>query len=724
MKSLAIAALAAAILVPSVTQAWDAVVVPATRKVVPTASMDFPKQQHAAIAGCRNEWESFQIVVSAAEPVTGVNVVMSPLSDGADGLIQDKAFTLYREWFLNVVNPSGGGWAVPNHDRLPGLYPDPLIPFIDPYADAGEAVPVGAPFDITADDSGLAVVWVDIHIPADATPGVYTGTATLSATDQSDIVIPVTLEVWELDMPKEKNVGTAFRMSDSQVRKYHGGTDQNETDKNFPEIVRNYYIAGHEHRIDPTGFTGPVEFKFDEAGALLPVDWTAYDTYMTPFVEGGYFPDGVGVARFDVGMFGAGKSRSMTDDQYQQASRALAQHLYDKGWWDKAWVYSKDEPWLVNPLEGDTQEEADAEMAAVANDSRLLVEGSDLWKGHILVTGPSYEQAAPYVGIWCPVHPMFDQWWWTGEDYAGRGDYDEHVAAGGELWFYNCNANLPPFAGYDIDTAIGYEPRILKWGSWWEGATGYLYWRQLYWSYFDPWLDWQSIDNFSPIFARNGDGLLMYPGDGNGYLVDDDGNPVTPGTPSWLHIDGPIVSFRMKQIRDGLEDWELFILAEKAGIGEWTRNEVSRAYQRFGAFTELDCAKENYYCPEREPWTLDENVLLDVRSRVAAKLLFTMYPERYPDPDAPIITEPVEIPPETTEITGLDASTADTGGETSDTSEPEVRADSGTVDDNGPDEGRGNGCAADSTYGTPVALMLLAICLLALFTSRRRNTAV
>ncbi len=704
------AAVIAALCLPLPALAWEASVVPSTRKVVPTSSIEYEKTTSANLAGCRNEWEAFQIVINAPEPVSGVNVAVSALSDGNGNEIPASAFTLYREWFLNVVNPSGAGWGVPNHERVAGLYPDPLIPFVDPYSE--ETVPVAAPFDITEANPGLAVVWADVRIPGDAVPGVYTGTATVTAKDQPDLQIPVSLEVWEIDMPLERNVGTAFRMSESQVRRYHGGKDPANTDANLPDIIRNYYVAGHDHRMDPTGFTGPVDFTFDEGGNLQEVDWTGYDAYMTPYVDGGYFPDGIGVARFDVGLFGPGRGRSMTDEQYKQASSALANHLDEKGWMHKAWVYAKDEPWLVNPLAGDTQEEADAEMAAVAADSRLLVEGNDLWKGKVLVTGPSWEEAKPWVGIWCPVHPMFGKWWWTDRDYAGRGDYDAHIQAGGELWFYNCNANVPPFAGYDIDTSIGYEPRILKWGSWFEGATGYLYWRQLYWGYFDPWLDWQSIEHFSALFARNGDGLLMYPGDGNGYLLDDNDNPVEPGTPEWLHIDGPVVSFRMKQIREGLEDWELFILAEKAGLGDWTRAEVARAYSSFGAVTEQDCSKEFYYCPDREPWTLDESVLFDVRSRVAAKLLFTMYPEKYTDPDAPIVSEEVGDDILSSETMPADAAIADEGDlqEVSDATTPGDTAADTDTDDVKPS---GNGCAATTSNTNPLTWLILALCLIA-----------
>ncbi len=685
-----VALVATLLAVSSTASAFEASVVPATRKVVPGDKNTYTTWATAELAGCRNEWESFQVVIRTEGTLTGVNAAMTDLAGPSDSVIPASAAHLYREWFLKIENPSGGGISVKNHMREPGLYPDPLIPFVDPYSETPN--PVGAPFDIGVNDNGLAVVFVDIHIPDQALPGTYLGTLAVTAEGQDPIAIPVELAVWELDMPNEKNIGTAFRMSDSQVRRYHGGPDEGATSADFDRILKNYYVAAQDHRIDPTGFKGPVDFQFDGDGVLLPVDWTAYDAYMAPYIDGSYFPNGVGVARFDVGMFGPGRGRTMDDEQYKQAAAALANHLDQKGWWHKAWVYSKDEPWLTKPLEDPSV--AEQNMMNVANDSRLLVESSDLWKGHILVTGPKFDLAAEWVGIWCPVQPMYDSWFWTEDDYPGRGDYDAHVAGGGELWFYNCNGNMPPYPGYDIDTTIGYEPRILKWGSWYEGATGYLYWRLLYWGDFDPWVEWQDIPGFGPFFARNGDGLLMYPGDGDGTFAD-------ARTPEFLSLDGPIVSYRMKQIRDGLEDWEMFIMAEKAGIGDWVKTEIGKVYRRFGNFMELDCERLNYYCPEDEPWTLDEGALLQVRSRIAAKLLFTLYPDRYPDPDEPAIPEVVESGAEITEtiedIAELpgDVGTGDSvTDDTTDSGEAQQDAASDAVQGSDLQESGRSGCAA------------------------------
>ena len=167
---------------PAAASAWDAVAVPSTRKVIPAVTLEFPTYRKAVIQGCRNEWEAFQVVILTGGTESEVNVAVSDLTDASSHVIPSSAATLYREWFLNVALPSGAGIEVPNHLRRAGLYPDPLIPFVDPYSDAHPAV--AAPFNITAEDPGLAAVWVDIHIPASAVPGLYTGSVAITAKDR------------------------------------------------------------------------------------------------------------------------------------------------------------------------------------------------------------------------------------------------------------------------------------------------------------------------------------------------------------------------------------------------------------------------------------------------------------------------------------------------------------------------------------------------------------
>jgi len=698
-------------------------------KHVPTNVVHLGEIPGIKVEGMRGEWVSFQVLLQTNDEVTGVNLLPENLVlDDHEPRVEipAEALTLYREWFLNVVEPSGDGWAVTNHERKPGLYPDPLIPFKDPFKPGD--VPVAAPFGLGGMEPDFAVVWVDIQVPADAVPGNYTGYMKLVSNEVPYLgMVEIKLTVWELDMPKKRNIGTSYGICEGCIRRYHGGR-QESTGPEYDEIVRNYYKVLHEHRMDVTTTRGPVQFQFGEDGNLLPVDWTAYDEFMQPRIDGTYFDDSVGIARFDAGMFAPGHgTNGWTDEQYKQAARAYVEHLDDKGWLDMMWTYSTDEPWLNGGEET---------WNRVIREAGLLHEASPLWDGHVLVTGPMYPGAEEVVDIWCPVNPMYDKWFWFDMDYAGRGDYDEHIANNGELWFYNCNGNFPPYPGYDIDTTIGYEPRILKWGSWYEKATGFLHWSLNIWYYVEPWIQWQSRDVFGAMFARNGDGMLMYPGNDDGIHFDTEGNPLPTGIPAYLKIDGPVMSYRIKQIRDGLEDWELFIMAEKAGLGDWTRSTMRKVYRRFGDFFVEDCTKEHHYCPRKgEPWTLEYYKMQTVRVLIIKKLLFTLYPDRYTDPEAPEIPDTVETPD--TDDTGgpvPDAMLDDViqpesiGDTFADTLAPDVIVDSSpgrdtpadTVTPGDTEHSSGGGCSQGHGSASPLAL-ILSIGLACLAAVRRRR---
>jgi len=312
---------------------------------------------------------------------------------------------------------------------------------------------------------------------------------------------------------------------------------------------------------------------------------------------------------------------------------------------------------------------------------------------------------------------MYENWFYTGDSMAGREEYEEFLANGNQLWFYVCNANLPPYAGYDIDSAIGYEPRIVKWGTFYEKASGFLYWRMNYWVDDDPWDVYLNLEAFEDIFARNGDGFLFYPGDHNGTAGAD------KGSPEWLSIGGPIISYRMKQIRDGFEDWELFRMAENAGLAEYTRSEISKAYTRFGDFCFELCPGPGTYCPDDQPWTLDENVLFQVRERIARKLLYTLYPDKYEDPDKVIEDGDAELENDADGETAADGDTDDEIGGEITGEEPEDSENESSADgDDGayyPENKSGSGC---SSSGSGADCLLIALLGLSAFVLRKRKT--
>jgi hypothetical protein len=605
------------LLAASSAAAADVTAVPSTTKVLKDGSFTGGADA-VTLAAAKNEFEGFQIVIRAGGAgLQGVDVTISDLDGPGGAVIPAAAAERFLEYYVAIDAPSpcdiyGFNTDCASHPdtylRTAGWYPDALVPFVDPYGDAHH--PVAAPFDVPGDD--LQTVFVDLHVPGDAVPGAYTGTVTVTAAGGTVATLPLGLTVWDFALPVERHVGTSYGMGLNLCSQYHGGPEGLSGAQKVL-VERNYEWALHQHRVDFTTHKGPLTFAVDGEGTLLPVDFSEYDAYMAPRLDGSYYPDGAPLARFNVGAFRPGHGMmGLPEAAYAEAARVMAEHLQEKGWLDEAWLYASDEPWL--PGHWDAYDN-------IAHDVALLHSQTDLWKGHVLVTGPWQETLDDAVDIWCPVTPMYGNTWWPEGSWAPKEKYAELLAAGRALWFYVCNANFPAFMGYDVDSRIGWEPRLVKWGAWREGATGFLYWRVSYWQSQDPWHVLVNLPQFGALYSRQGDGILLYPGDHDG--------TAGTGSPAHVQLDGPVVSYRLKQIRDGLEDWEMLLLAEQLGAGDWARAQVDGVYRAFG-----DTLTEDFDVAD-PPWSLDEAAVLAAREQVALKVQYLTHPELYEDPEDP-----------------------------------------------------------------------------------------
>lgn len=611
----------------------DVRVARSTTKVLASTSLDGAPQE-AILDAIRNEWVAFQVVVTAAAdaPLTGVDAVLSDLA-GPDGArIPATEALLYREHYHRVDQPSWCDVIMnpncadhPEYVRTPGDYPDALIPLRDPYNDPSR--PVGANFEVPA--GGFATLFVDLFVPAATPPGQYAGVLAVKAGATTLQDIPITLTVWDVLLPDERHVATAYGLWSGSLWSYHGGPTGGDA-ATRDRILRNYEWEMHRHRIDPTDLNPGLSFQFDEAGSLKPVDFTTYDAYIGPRIDGSYFPDGAGVNRYNLGMFQAGfGTGNLTEAQWGQAGKAVAEHLVEKGWMDHVYIYSHDEPWLPA-----YQNQHPGPIERIVTDVAAMRKYTDLWNGHILVTGPWLPELDSSVDIWCPDSAMYDDTFWPKGTWPDAGKYRDLQAQGKELWFYVCNANFPPMLGYDVDSPYGQEPRLAQWGAWQAGATGFLYWSITYWMNPNPWQVLFNLPGFGPEFARNGDGVLFYPGNHDGT----DGP--TAGSPPGMDVDGPAVSYRLKQVRDGMEDWELFLLAREAGGEAFTQAQVRRAVRAQGA------PLNEWFDDANRPWDLDDAIVADIRQMIARKVQHLQDPGKYPDPEPPPVPDTVETVPE------------------------------------------------------------------------------
>jgi hypothetical protein len=170
--------------------------------------------------------------------------------------------------------------------------------------------------------------------------------------------------------------------------------------------------------------------------------------------------------------------------------------------------------------------------------------------------------------------------------YSRIGNRDVGLEQGTRLWFYESNAQGPPYPTFASMMTGSRLSSVLA-----------------AWTVDDPW---------GPTigFGKTGDGVLLYPGN-------HDRAKAPLGSPADVAIDGPIPSRRLQMVRQGLQDWALFQLAEQKGKGAQARASVAKVYSQMGGCTYAGCPAPagGFH------WKSDEALVGQVRAEVTALAL-------------------------------------------------------------------------------------------------------
>ena len=562
-----------------------------------------------SVASARKAWASSQLVVRGQDGyVKQVSVsVDADLTDGAGHTLPKQNVTFFLEYFIDFSSVSATPGNVPAPQSSPtsdGKVPDPLVPLVDPYTGAN----AGQPFDVPGESN--QPIFVDVFVPAGTTAGTYTGTIHVTADGGMSADVPLSVTAWGLDLPDMRTVTTHFKMSTENLYDYHqglsacsGGSCYLDNNPHALTVVKRYEELAHQHRID----TGQQLIDVPVNGCTLPAasDWATYDSAMTPYMSGSYFADGVPSSRFDV-PFSPGQTWGLDacqEDQYTAVAAAWATHLKSKGWFSQAIVYASDEPPEC------TKAPCDPVYTQIAESSSWLQKGDPDWKAQIMdTTSPDPATAPildPALGIYTVNLPWYDNWNAHGA-YYGRQQWPGLFSQGIKLWFYESDSVTPPYPTFASNTIDGLEPVIAMWGAWYEKATGFLYWDIADWDPADPW-------GPNTDFGLTGDGVLIYPGN-------HDGTTAPAGSPSNVAIDGPIPSYRLKMVRNGLQDWALFRLADTNGLTSMVQQQLGAVYQQLGGCTYSGCPvpAAGFF------WKDDETAMDGIRQAVAEALVKAM----------------------------------------------------------------------------------------------------
>jgi Domain of unknown function (DUF4091) len=202
-------------------------VVPST--LLRVGPKDAPRwETTASLYGGRGEYIGFQVAVHArAGGLTNLNFSASKLTrpDGTE--IASKNLILYRETYITLAPgehsatsgevtglPYNSDHGVPNTPLTSiGMFPDGLIPFIDP--ETGEPPMSGAgvtevAVPVRSVKAGQNVVfWIDAFVPRDTPAGRYRGTYTVTSS-QGNVTGEIRLTVWNFTLPLKPSLKSLF----------------------------------------------------------------------------------------------------------------------------------------------------------------------------------------------------------------------------------------------------------------------------------------------------------------------------------------------------------------------------------------------------------------------------------------------------------------------------------------------------------------------------------
>ncbi len=488
-----------------------------------------------ALSAAKNEYESFQIVIqTGSKLLENVSISTSDLINAQNNSKIDKSNISIR--LVGYVPSSKPYYKV----KYVGNWPDPLLPTQKTNIATGMTQPF----------------WITIYVPSVTVSGEYKTTVTISANDQQITSIPVTLQVYNFELPKQNHLKTAFDFYDYLTkRQYPQGQqeDDNTYKERINEINDKYIVSMLKYRMNPVLNIDPTSQS----------DLGRIDRYLV-----------YGLNNFAIGKKGGTFDNNWpkTDQEIEQLLtlyQTYGENLKLNQMLEYTYIYTWDEGDMGNPI-----------VAKVA---------SMIHRAY-----PGLKNMVCYHGLWNP--DDFPNW---GKDFDiwcfNIDNFDETrlrrlQKMGIETWMYvsGPSDNGTPNLALDFDS-IDY--RILSWLCWKYDIKGLLYWCVNWWPDIDPFTNTKNTK-----WEQNDNGLLFYPGS-----------------------DGPLSSLRLEIFRDGMEDYEyiqrlyqnLMIMRQK-GLDKIHNQLFNESIEILKVDSSLASGMSKF--------TKDEAVLLGRRNAIATKI--------------------------------------------------------------------------------------------------------
>ncbi len=461
----------------------------------------------------RNQHVSAQLALRSATPLARVSAECDPLKNDAGATI--SSVQINPVGYVVVATHSEDTPAEELVGEAPGWYPDVLLDF---------------PIDIKP--NWTTSLRVTIHVPAEASPGLYRGTLFVKSGQGAAAQTEIRLNVMGAAVPRERNLRVTnwFTFGDRECRQFFKAS---QFSPEWWNLVGNVARVMGDHRQSVIITSLPLLVRPYVEGGQIRFDFANFDRWVGIFrseggfthIEGSHLLDRAGgydePLRISVFLLEKGKvqlSELSPDDPRVEPAlatflSALNRHLEEKGWKSIYLQHILDEPHGSEP-------------AYYAKFTSLL---RKYLPGVPTIDAIDADHIAPEVAqnsdIWVPILGRFDD---------KTGLLQQRVKEGHEVWFYTCLFPRGRYLNRLIDFPL-VKTRLLHWLNFRMNLSGFLHWGGNYWTP-QPMQNTQPVINMNQTYLPPGDAFIVYP--------DKDRLAVRS-------------SIRLEAMREGIEDYEL-----------------------------------------------------------------------------------------------------------------------------------------------------------------------
>lgn len=467
---------------------------------------NLPRMQDTLkIFGIRGEVISGQCAVSAKKDLTSLTVSIGAFSDRKTGnVLSSDAVTWNFVGSIPLTENTPNQPAKAVVRLAPARFPDYLM----------------QERQINVKAKAYQAIWLTIDVPASAAPAIYTGVITVTS-QQGESKLPVSVTIYPLVLPETRNLKVTEWYNTDDFARFHGINEMyskawfgmlEKYARNMADHRQNVFQVPTEAIEIERASDGKLKFDFSRFDQIADVFWKTgkmdfLETgELTRFSKDAWFSTEIKLRNFQVKDLATGKVEKMEGTDVVPALLSATEgHLRAKGWLSKSLYHIKDEPSMHNSL---SWIEMSQYIHHYAPDLRRIdaIETTNLLND-IEVAVPKLDA----LGTWYE-------------------SYREAQRRGVELWFYTVGIYQGSlFPNKTIDMPV-MNSRIMHWLNYKYDATGYLHW---------GWNQWTE-DPFKAVGMHIGDGWHVYP-----------------------VKDGVLNSLRWEEMRNGIQDYECFMLLEK-----------------------------------------------------------------------------------------------------------------------------------------------------------------